>query len=616
MQQEIVNLKNGATLVYDHCDIDNTTYLSVAFKSGSQCDGEDTGLAHFVEHMLIDVSENNKCGSVIRSKALDFNASTYSNFINTSFYMVSSKLGDVLEAFANGVNKTYYSEKEINNEKNIIYREIDASNRENSEESSFAFYFEIPDIDVLGTEETLSRITSHKITNFKRKYFTTQNTVVYVQSNLPLEQVTQLVQNNLVDQIPSVAGSEVTASSTTPIALKPSQYLLSNTGDKSVIIEMFFPMMMNGKQANIQDKEESLKLHLIREFQYYLFNQQELLFKKLRQENTVAYHTEYIWESDYFPKNVFHVSTNQANTNKTIKLVVDIVSKLVNNGISENTFRDFVDNMSDIISVDFKKYQNINGVGELLEDFISDNPIVQRDEVLEMVKNMSVNQFNDVLKDSYKKAPVYIVIDGDLDSEHLINVDLLTARINYKDYTVEQLKQIPKFATPEQKTDVLDLDFDFGEEIEFEPDVETNDCRKIIHKKMFSSDDMLQATVDEVTEYLDTQGFVIVDEACEPTLEEVSEKLLNLKMAKKEKDIESLNEEYANFLHLVDVVKQGEEIITKQKYKLSMLKSLSGINRNLAEISRKVANDQEIIKTKKGRNPLHIERESTKELEK
>lgn len=363
--------------------------------------------------------------------------------------------------------------------------------------------------------------------------------------------------------------------------------------------------MLNGRFANLKDKAESISTLIVREFHDYLFNQQELLFQKLRQENSISYYSYYSYEKDYFPKNIFNISTNKANANKSIKLVVETISKIVNKGITDDEFKDFVDEMIEMSNVNFDKYQNLDGIGEVMTDIIDENVLVKIQEVVEVIKSMTSKQFNALIKNAYKKSPMYIIMDGDFDSEKLINIDLLTARINYKEYTLEQIKQIPKFASPDQKT--TNDKFLFGDEIEFELDKESINCRKIVNKKMFSSDEMLQAHVDEVTEYLESQGFSVVDEEIGLTIDDVSEKLLNLKMDKKEKSIEQLNEKYANFLHLISIIKDGTEVVTKQKYKQTMLKFLAEMGDDFKSLSSKIENDEEIIKTKKNRNPLEIE---------
>ena len=53
-KQQVINMENGSTLIYQKQKSFNGTSFVIGFRSGCQLDGKYLGLSHLLEHLLFD----------------------------------------------------------------------------------------------------------------------------------------------------------------------------------------------------------------------------------------------------------------------------------------------------------------------------------------------------------------------------------------------------------------------------------------------------------------------------------------------------------------------------------------------------------------------------------
>ena len=64
-KQEVLELENGATLVYQKQSVFNGYSFVIGFRSGAQLDGKYKGLSHLLEHLLFSGSTQSKTKSIL-----------------------------------------------------------------------------------------------------------------------------------------------------------------------------------------------------------------------------------------------------------------------------------------------------------------------------------------------------------------------------------------------------------------------------------------------------------------------------------------------------------------------------------------------------------------------
>ena len=203
-EKHIVKYPNGATFIYYQQNLNKTTDVTIGFLGGASLDGKKLGLAHILEHSLFFGTENMSRDEMNEIKNLTdtrYNAYTTQDCIADEFNCPSSSFENMLKINSDMLINKKIDPQVLENEKKVVLQELFMT-LDNEQHTMF------DDInvsssykkgkDILGNVHTLSEITVDDIADYKTKYFTTNNMVVSVVSDLPYEQVKSLVEKHLI----------------------------------------------------------------------------------------------------------------------------------------------------------------------------------------------------------------------------------------------------------------------------------------------------------------------------------------------------------------------------------------------------------------------------------
>lgn len=167
----------------------NVSYIGVLINAGSRDDGPDTpGLAHFVEHTIFKGTESKSSRTVSsRMESIGGELNAYTTKEETLIY-TNAQAGyaaRALELLSDLVANATFPKNEIDLERNVIIEEI-LSYRDNPSEAVFDEYEELiyagSDLahNILGSEESVSRITGADARAFIERNYTPDRMVVYI----------------------------------------------------------------------------------------------------------------------------------------------------------------------------------------------------------------------------------------------------------------------------------------------------------------------------------------------------------------------------------------------------------------------------------------------------
>ncbi len=158
------------------------------------------GVAHFLEHKLFDTEDGNAL-QIMAANGADNNAFTSSSV--TGYYFESTRgFEENLETLLSFVSVPYFTKESVDKEQGIIAQEI----RMGEDSPDTAIYYLLLEalyhhhpirVKVIGSEESISRITPDTLYRCHRAFYRPGNMVLTVAGNVKAEQVVEIARRVL-----------------------------------------------------------------------------------------------------------------------------------------------------------------------------------------------------------------------------------------------------------------------------------------------------------------------------------------------------------------------------------------------------------------------------------
>ena len=201
---------SGLILLYEKNIINKSTSLDITFDCGARCDGNLPGLSHFCEHMFFTGTDKLSKQEVSK-RYIDFiKTNAYTNYTEILFTgtIITSRLAEYLEAVQDMICNSTFKKDAIEEEKKIviqeIVRDVDNHARRAGRLKAYELYgLEHFNNGILGTKESVSKITSKDVKNYVKKYFVKNNCVISICSPLNFNKVKSIIKKYFDNTMPS-----------------------------------------------------------------------------------------------------------------------------------------------------------------------------------------------------------------------------------------------------------------------------------------------------------------------------------------------------------------------------------------------------------------------------
>lgn len=214
---KVVTTKYGLKIIYKKVKDVEGVAVTIRFDAGSANDPKNKkGLAHMTEHCLANCSNE-----VLTKKELYDNSSffPYKNAMtgvsDMAFVGLCNKkdfeslMNDLTSGFTNFTN----FKEEFEKEKEVVLQEI-ATKRKTNDYQSFMLYMKhirreanmknIAEHAILGSAESVKKLTAKDVIDFKNTYFSINNAVVSVAGNISLKDVKKVCEKFLCARLNKV----------------------------------------------------------------------------------------------------------------------------------------------------------------------------------------------------------------------------------------------------------------------------------------------------------------------------------------------------------------------------------------------------------------------------
>jgi len=276
-------LENGLKIITHEQPGVESVYVDVEVSAGSKyCPPGKEGLAHFVEHMVMNGTKNYPSPLDVR-RAIEslggvINAFTGKESVDYIVKVLYKDLEKAAEVIFPLTTSPLLSESEIPGEQKIILEEIaqrqDHIGKKVSDASFKLIFGEHPlSHPVLGYPETISKIKNTDVVSFFRKFYAPENTVIVASGNVFHESFVELVKYYFSNK-----------------EIKPpvySEFRYQQFGPRAVV------MAEESKQANLRllfpNSPKNLHDYLVGKSLSSLLSSKDRLFARLREKEKLVY---------------------------------------------------------------------------------------------------------------------------------------------------------------------------------------------------------------------------------------------------------------------------------------------------------------------------------------
>ena len=430
-KQQILDLENGATLVYQKQESFNGYSFVIGFRSGAQLDGKHEGLSHLLEHLLFRSPKEDLTRNILDNilrYSINQNAYTSEDMICVNFSCVDKNVGIALENCMNMITNREFTAEQIAQELAVVKQEInlnkDAMRKAvvNSMSQFLAALTDGPTDDVgmhiLGSPKTLATVTPEILTKYVDRYFNTDNMVISVTSNKPLEKVVELLNEKVFNRIGPATDEKYIVDFPQPEYFKPINMLVAIPNETMSNVKI--NLMLRERSNFSEDLNKEYAFDVVEE---YLMNTiGGLMWDTLRVQNNLVY-SYGLHNLDFGSAKFksFQAVTSPAKMRKTIYETCKMIRTLGEKGIPQEKFEAVKSTLVDQHNAVLQKFKSTSAM-ENFQTLLDGEEFLDYKLVMRHIKNMTYEEFNSRITETYRTANVSLLVDGGFESRNVYSL--------------------------------------------------------------------------------------------------------------------------------------------------------------------------------------------------
>ena len=252
-------LPNGVRIISERLDTMRTVSVGIWVGNGSRYEpAELNGISHFIEHMIFKGTEKRSARHIaIAIDALGGQANAFTDKECTCYYMkvLDSRLQTGIALLADMFLESRFAQEDIELERGVVLEEIDMY-EDSPEDVAIDKLFEscydgsALGRPILGTEETLTPITTETLHRYMHEYYRPEDTVIAVSGHFTDEDI-----DYIADLFSVMDGSG--RNQITPALYKPSLVLRSKEIEQNHLCLSFPGVSALSKDRFTMNREQS-----------------------------------------------------------------------------------------------------------------------------------------------------------------------------------------------------------------------------------------------------------------------------------------------------------------------------------------------------------------------
>ena len=422
--EKVYKFNSGLILYYTNNKINNATSIEISFDCGSRCDGDIPGLSHFCEHMFFTGTDKMSKLEVSK-KYFDFikvNAYTSTDDIVFTGNIMTSKLPQYLDAVYDMICNSEFSSKAVEDEKKIVIQEIVQSKDNYARKAEELLQTDLYKLDyyaksVLGSIESVSKITNKDVKKYVKKYFVNNNCYISICSPLSFNKVKSVIKNFFEQKMP--------VNNLKPLPYREEKLLEGTEVNihKADIEKSFLAIVFKSMHDGL-DVKRKVALNIICNI---IEDISDGLTKELRIDNGLIYSMGASYMVSKLNSFIcVRTEISQENIKPCIDVIIDYIKKVAIEGFSKEQFNKEleIENYYWQTKIDSPNRMRENLMSyRFYQKFITDKTIHN------IVKDIDLEYINEVAKELFTNPMVQVFVYGNIDKKDVYTLSQIQKKI-------------------------------------------------------------------------------------------------------------------------------------------------------------------------------------------
>ena len=456
-------LDNGLTYyLFQSKEIQGKAGLFLLQKTGSLVEEEnERGLAHFLEHMCFNGSDNFPNRSMIElfdSKGLTGSLNAHTEMEKTIYKITNIPLADKelwdksFLVIHDWMNSLKFDQKAFDSEKKVVLEEIKSSQNlyDRLDKSMNGPLFNNTRYSKRragGLVSVVEKMDRDLMINFYKKWFTNKNQAIIVLGDIDIAETEKKIKD-VFSSIPKDENYTPVPSFTVP---ENKETLYKHFQDKEI--------QSNAIRISYRSKRKEYKSVEDRKFDYYL---DMVINTILKQKTTILSERDYIntkscginyskLTNDYYSYNI-NVTYNKDKAKEALSNLLSIHKQILENGFSMDDFENAVKVVNKKLIIQKKIGPSISGMKEqFIDNFITKNVITGPNNEFRIFEKIfsrftldNINKrFKEIASEHNKSIIVMTGSDDHLSKEQVEEIEKNAPAKKISDFTAEKIVEIP-----------------------------------------------------------------------------------------------------------------------------------------------------------------------------
>ena len=404
------------------------------------------GIPHFVEHMFYSPIK----GMTAQEMAKEFtktntrhNAATTQHYVKTEFNCPSKFIEKIFSMESKMIFRNGYDHDYLEAEKKPVFQELELTlDEEKCGKSCFDIimnnYATLIGSEILGIDKKIiDTFTESQLVKFGKTYFTKQNLVMTVVSDLPFEKIKSLCDKYIVSKAPSVPETKMGIPTMVYECKQDFQVLVKNEAQNTATIDFILQGTKNAEKNDLFSNIED----------FILSDMNGRLYTKFRTEGGYAYTPIFSTvDLPQQPFKLFQVQTTKENVKICIQQLTSILDDLIKNGITDEEFQGFKEMWEN--RRERKTSIKHNSAKILFDKVIYGEPIFVHD-FYQKTKNITKEEINKYLRDIYANSKLNMFVTGNFNEKDVLPIEEILVKYRpydkYVDKHLKDKKEIAEF---------------------------------------------------------------------------------------------------------------------------------------------------------------------------
>lgn len=411
-------LPNGIRVVTERMPHVRSVSVGIWIGTGSREESpQDTGISHFIEHMVFKGTKNRSAEQIARSVdsiggGLD--AFTSKELVSYNAKVLDEHLPEVFDVVADLVRNPLFHEADIEKEKGVILEELkmEVDNPEYLIHEIFSSNFwkgHGLGRPILGTKQTIRGFDRDKVERYYKQFYTPSNILITAAGSLEHKKLMKLADQYFGDLKPR---------RTAKLDAAPQPHAPLVFRDKSSL-----------EQVHVYIGVPSIAMPHEKRFACYILNailgggMSSRLFQNIREKQGLAY-TVYSELTMYRDAGcmLIYAGTSLRSAGKVVESIVRELRELVDDKVTDEELRRAKDHLKGSFVLGLESTSN--RMGNLARQELYFKRFFSLDEMLDSVENVTAEEVRDLARQFFDPKRMAVAMLGRLEGFRVRREDL------------------------------------------------------------------------------------------------------------------------------------------------------------------------------------------------